>query len=214
MNLLKKLQQKRQDSLSEKDLDKMEDIKCTHKDTIKEDTNIKNTEELKEEHESPKEIATNEKVSPQMVEEDLKTKNSKEETVDEYMECDSSSQITSCSDEKITAVDNVDIKEALITKEEKSKVEPITKDSLEEQENFETRVTKKEAEEIKEAISNAENMIKKKISEKTNAGEKLEVPPSNKFQTSSSKTSPKNVSRNQSPVESRGASKEEEEKIK
>merc|ERR1719233_741769 len=72
----------------------------------------------------------------------------------------------------------------------------------------------KEAEEIKEAISNAENMIKKKISEKTNAGEKLEVPPSNKFQTSSSKTSPKNVSRNQSPVESRGAIKEEEEKIK
>merc|ERR1719233_1777095 len=72
----------------------------------------------------------------------------------------------------------------------------------------------KEAEEIKEAISNAENLIKKKISEKTYACEKLEVPPSNKFQTSSSKTSPKNVSRNQSPVESRGASKEEEEKIK
>merc|ERR1719233_2587230 len=214
MNLLKKLQQKRQDSLSEKDLDEMEDIKCTHKDTIKEDTNIKNTEELKEEHESPKENATNEKVSPQMVDEDLNTKNTKEETVDEYMECDSSSQITSCSDEKITAVDNVDISEALVTREENSKVEPITKDSLEEQENFETRVTKKEAEEIKEAISNAENLIKKKISEKTNAGEKLEVPPSNKFQTSSSKTSQKNVSRNQSPVESRGASKEEEEKIK
>merc|ERR1719209_2615881 len=28
--------EKRQDSLSEKDLDKMEDIKCTHKDTTKE----------------------------------------------------------------------------------------------------------------------------------------------------------------------------------
>jgi len=206
--------EKRQDSLSEKDLDKMEEIKCTDKDTLKEDTSIKNTEELKEEHESPKENATNEKASPQTVEEDLNTKNTKEETVDEDMECDSYSQITSCSDEKITAVDSVDISDSLVRKEENSEVEPITKDSLEEHENFETRVTKKEAEEIKEAISNAENLIKKKISEKTNAGEKLEVPPSNKFQTSSSKTSPKNVSRNQSPVESRGASKEEEENIK
>merc|ERR1719315_1008491 len=75
--------EKIQDSLSEKDLDKMEEIMCTHKDTLKEDTSIKNTEELKEEYESPKENATNEKASPQTVEEDLNTKNTKEETVDE-----------------------------------------------------------------------------------------------------------------------------------
>merc|ERR1719376_861203 len=201
--------EKREDSLSEKDLDKTEEIKSTHKDKINEDTDVKNTEELKEGYESPKENATNEKVSPHMVEEDLNTEDTKEDTADENMECDSYSQIVSSTDEKITAVDSVDISESFVARKENSKVEPITKDTLEVQEISKTSVTKEEAETIKEAISIAENLINKKIEEKTNAGEKLEVPLLNKFQTSSSKTSPKNVLGNQSPVESSGDSKED-----
>merc|ERR1712168_1604222 len=103
--------EKREDSLSEKDLDKTEEIKSTHKDKINEDTDVKTTEELKEGYESPKEDATNEKVSSHMVEEDLNTENTKEDTADENMECGSYSQIASSTDEKITAVDSVDISE-------------------------------------------------------------------------------------------------------
>merc|ERR1719513_161672 len=198
------------DSILEEDLDKMEEIKSTNKDTIKEDVGVKKTEELKKGYESCKEKVTNEKLSPQKVEEDLNTANNTDETIEEDMEYSNNSQITSFSDEKIRAVDSVSLNESSVKKEEDINEEHINKDQLDLNENSRAKVTKEEADKIKESISKAEDLIKKKITEKANVVEKLEVPPANKFQTSSSKTSPKNLSRSQSPVESRGGSQEDQ----
>jgi len=200
----------RKDSILEEDLDKMEEIKSTNKDTIKEDVDENKTKELNKGYESCKETATNEKLSPKKVEEDLNTTNNTEETIEEDMECNNDSQITSFSDKKIRAVDSVCLNESSVKKEEGSIEEHIDKDQLDLNENSRAKVTKEEADKIKESISKAEDLIKKKITEKANVVEKLEVPPANKFQTSSSKTSPKNLSRSQSPVESRGGSQEDQ----
>merc|ERR1711955_68877 len=178
------------------------------KDTIKEDVDEKKTEELKQGYESCKEKATNEKLSPQKVEEDLNTSNNTEETIEEDMECNKDSQITSFSDKKIIAVDSVSLNESSEKKEEDSNEEHIGKDKLDLNENSRAKVTKEEADKIKESISKAEDLIKKKIAEKAHVVEKLEVPPANKFRTSSSKPSHENLSRSQSPVESRGGSQE------
>jgi len=202
--------EKRKDSILEEDLDKMEEIKSTNKDTIKEDVGVKKTEELKRGYESCKEKVTNEKLSPQKVEEDLNTANNTEETIEEDMEYSNNSQITSFSDEKIRAVDSVSLNESSVKKEEDINEEHINKDQLDLNENSRAKVTKEEADKIKESISKAEDLIKKKIAEKANVVEKLEVPPANKFRASSSKTSPKNLSRSQSPVESRGGSQEDQ----
>merc|ERR1719206_353850 len=178
-------------------------------DTTKEDVDENKTKELKKGYESCKETATNEKLSPKKVEEDLNTTNNTEETIEEDMECNNDSQITSVSDKKIRAVDSVCLNGSLEKKEEDSIEEYIDKDKLDLNENSRAKVTKVEAELIKESISKAEDLIKKKITEKANVVEKLEVPPANKFKTSSFKTSPKNLSRSQSPVESRGGSQED-----
>jgi len=200
----------RKDSILEEDVDKMEEVKSTNKDTIKEDVDENKTKELNKGYESCKETATNEKLSPKKVEEDLNTTNNTEETIEEDMECNNDSQITSVSDKKIRAVDSVCLNGSLEKKEEDSIEEYIDKDKLDLNENSRAKVTREEADKIKESISKAEDLIKKKIAEKTHVVEKLEVPPANKFQTSSSKTSPKNLSRSQSPVESRGGSQEDQ----
>merc|ERR1719477_21718 len=131
-------------------------------DTTKEDVDENKTKELKKGYESCKETATNEKLSPKKVEEDLNTTNNTEETIEEDMECNNDSQITSFSDKKIRAVDSVCLNDSSVKKEEGSIEEHIDKDQLDLNENSRAKVTKEEADKIKESISKAEDLIKKK----------------------------------------------------
>jgi len=180
---------KKTDAVSEKANEKIKDDENKDKDT-ETNNDIKKSRGSNQQSESPKEVTNNEEVSKtikkeELVEEDANTKNITAENENNAKDISQES----CSENEKKAVTNIETsREASVTKEEIIKEDEILEDKSQSNEELSTRVSKEEADKIKEVISNAENLIKEKIAQKTQVTQKLEVPTLTKPRESSSKS--------------------------
>merc|ERR1711874_181441 len=142
------------------------------------------------------------------------SKTKEDDTKSEKENLEDNIEISKSTEENIKVgkkMENVIInsREPSVQKEETNEVkelsQDICKEIIESEETIATRVSKEEANKIKEAISNAENLIKQKVAEKLE--DKL---PITKSTVSNSKSSSANVPRDQSTVNTSGSDSNKE----
>jgi len=169
--------------------------------------------EIKEEKSTEK-GSTKEDVDSNKTSVTTQSKTKEDDTKSEKENLEDNIEISKSTEENIKVgkkMENVIInsREPSVPKEETNEVKDLSqnicKEIIESEETIATRVSKEEANKIKEAISNAENLIKQKVAEKLE--DKL---PITKSTVSNSKSSSANVPRDQSTVNTSGSDSNKE----